>query len=965
MAHVDQTKEELIRELEAARARIAELEKEASEREERFQAFMDNSPAIAWAKDEEGRYIYLNQAVKNRFQTRFNWRGKTDAELWPAAVAEKFRRNDLAVLESGRTMEVVEETVNPGGRIRYWWNFKFPFQDSSGRRYIGGIGVEITERKKAEEALKATEKQLREQAARLQATLDAAPVVILSARDNECREIFGNRFARELAGVPEGTNMSRTGPSPGFNWPFRLFKDGLEMRAEDLPIQRVSASGRELRNYSYDWVFDNGDVRTMFGNIVPTFDSDGRPNGAVAALMNITERKRMEEVLQQSQEQIHQQLTELESIYHSAPVGLCVFDRELRYVRINQRLADMNGVPIIDHIGKTVREIVPDLAPLAEEIAEKILRTGEAVLDIEFSGTTEFQPGVQRYWIEHWLPLKGADGEVFGINVVVNEVTEQRHSEQALRRSERGLAEAQRVAHMGSWEWNLQTGEMHWSEEMYRVFGQDPMTYVPTPEGNLAIVHPDDRETVRELRNLITSGCTRISVDYRILLSDGSVRILHSEANVTDFDVSGKPVRLVGMIHDITERKQAEEALKKALSEAERQKRQLEAVMEALPVGVAIVDKHGGIIRSNSEYERIWGGNHGKSIPPVGAVKDYAAFQAWWADSDKLVRPEEWGAAQAVQKAETVFGQLLEIRRFDGSHGFVLNSAAPIRDAGGKILGAAVAIQDITELRRTQDALRESEEKYRRLAKSLKKTVKEQVEQLQQAENLAAIGRMVAIVAHEIRNPLLNIQLGVDTFCTTLSDSKENTEILAELEYGLHQLNGTVNELLEYARAVRLEPVMQPVGPMVSRVLKNLLYRFDSVVAEVTLENEKREIFADTSKITRALTNIVLNAAEAMPQGGALKVESRLSGPNRLCLSITDTGRGMNSEAMKRLFQPFYTTKTTGTGLGLAISRKIVEAHNGRLTIQSKMNKGTTVKIYLPLGLPKASRKGGDSGAVQ
>ena len=167
---------------------------------------------------------------------------------------------------------------------------------------------------------------------------------------------------------------------------------------------------------------------------------DGGIAGFIGVVVDITGRKRTERALAESERQARAQTAEIASIYDSARIGLCVLDLDLRFQRINERLAEINGISVAGHIGKTLREIVPDFAEQAERLAAQIIETGKGAVDIEFSGTTPARPGVTRYWIGQWLPLKDHAGQATGINVVIEEVTERKHAEEGLRRHAARLA---------------------------------------------------------------------------------------------------------------------------------------------------------------------------------------------------------------------------------------------------------------------------------------------------------------------------------------------------------------------------------------------------------------------------------------------------------------------------------------------------------------------------------------------
>jgi PAS domain S-box-containing protein len=172
-------------------------------------------------------------------------------------------------------------------------------------------------------------------------------------------------------------------------------------------------------------------------------------------------------------------------------------------------------------------------------------------------------------WIEHACqPVKGPSGEFGGLRVSNRDITPRKQAEEALRRSEQGLAEAQRIAHLGNWDWNIATDELHWSDEVYRIFGLRPREFGATYEAFLASVHPDDRDAVKKaVDESLADPHTHYSIDHRVIRPDGSERIVHERGEVT-FDETGKPIRMIGTVHDITE-------LKKAEVEAFRARREL------------------------------------------------------------------------------------------------------------------------------------------------------------------------------------------------------------------------------------------------------------------------------------------------------------------------------------------------------------------------------------------------------
>ena len=212
-------------------------------------------------------------------------------------------------------------------------------------------------------------------------------------------------------------------------------------RAEILARVNDALETREDFSVEYRIPWLDGSTHWIQAHGRVHLDADGTPKRLNGVTLDITERKQREERLRQSEELARQRLEEIQGYYDHAPVGLCILDTQLRYIRINARLAEINGLPARDHLGRGLREIVPSLADAAEALFQQVIASGEPILNVELSGETAARPGVQRVWREQYYPLKNAEGAVIGINVVVEEITERKQAELDLKASERRYRE--------------------------------------------------------------------------------------------------------------------------------------------------------------------------------------------------------------------------------------------------------------------------------------------------------------------------------------------------------------------------------------------------------------------------------------------------------------------------------------------------------------------------------------------
>ena len=398
------------------------------------------------------------------------------------------------------------------------------------------------------------------------------------------------------------------------------------------------------------------------------------------------------------------------------------------------------------------------------------------------------------------------------------------------------------------------------------------------------------------------------------------------------FDAGGRFTGYRGTGRDITERRQAEDA-------ALRERRLLEAVMEALPVGVWLMDGSGNIVSSNPAAPRIWAGAR-----YVG-VDQFGEYKGWWADTGEEIRPEEWAAARAFSKGETSLNEKIVIQCFDGSRKTILNSAIPLVDARNRVYGAVIVNQDI-------DALERAQQEIRQLNDSLEQRVRERT-----AELVASNHELEAFsysVSHDLRAPLR----GIDGFAHILAEDygdrldAAGRSHIQRIRQASQRLSQTIDDIIELARITRVrinrrEVDVSALAHTVTLELGQESSRPEFVVAESVTAK------ADPNLLRIVLENLLHNAVKFSARAEHPRIEFGQSDrEGERCYFVRDNGAGFDPAFADKLFEPFQRLhkpeEFAGTGIGLATVKRIISRHGGRVWAESRPGQGATFWFTLP-----------------
>ena len=345
---------------------------------------------------------------------------------------------------------------------------------------------------------------------------------------------------------------------------------------------------------------------------------------------------------------------------------------------------------------------------------------------------------------------------------------------------------------------------------------------------------------------------------------------------------------------------------------------ELDALLAALPFDVWQRDDRGRLVRQNYAGENNWHAKLGSSIEEMGLPPDVTAM---WRDmNERVLRGEVLRVPQDYQVA----GRTV-------SHMHLL---APVRKHG-RICGVVGVNIDVTAIKQAEAELARTQE------------------ELVKTERLAALGELAAVVAHEVRNPLASIFNSLSSLRRQLTLRGDAAILFGILEEEAERLNRTVGDLLNYVRPLEPERREEDLVELARDAVRQVTSQTGraSIEAEISAKTEIAPFLGDPVLLRIALVNLVVNAVQAMPDGGRVTVEldaARVGERDAVSITVRDTGRGIPPQDLARVFEPFFTTRPSGTGLGLALVRRIVEAHDGTITAASDPPRGASFTIVLP-----------------
>jgi PAS domain S-box-containing protein len=679
---------------------------------------------------------------------------------------------------------------------------------------------------------------------------------------------------------------------------------------------------------------------------------------------DITERQRVEEALSLNELQVHA-LLQLHEMAEQPMQMIIDFALEkaieltrskigyLAFVNPDETLLTMHSWPK----GQRTAELPPQIYPLAEagRWAEAIRQRRPVIADQDTPANCSDKGAPHGAELVHQMDVPLFEGErIVAVAGMGNKETPYdendvrqlmllllgmwrlvqrkqgedrlRATADALRRSEAYLVEAQRLTHTGSWADDGTGRPLYWSEELYRIFGFDPREGLPTREQPLERIHPEDLDKFLQTFEKGIQQKVDAEVEYRIVLPDRSVKSVQTISHPV-LNADGEIAELVGTTVDITERKRAEESLRRSqsyLAEAER----------LTHTGSYAGDSSTSPLYWSEELYRIFGFDPRQGLP----TRDQPLERVHPEDLDKLLQAFSRVIDERVD-SEVEFRLVLP----DGAVKWVHGIGHPVLNANGEFVEVIGTTVDITERKRAE----EERARLHRLETDLA-----------HINRVSIMGELTASIAHEVNQPLSgvvsngsaclrwlagdtpNIEEARETARRIVRDGKRAAEIIGRIR-ALTKRTATPREKLDLNETIR------EILPLVGDEAKK-----KSVIIRTCFADDAFPVLGDRVQLQQVMLNLIMNGIEAMntvtDRAREIGITSRNTDPDQVEVTVEDSGTGLDPDASARIFDAFYTTKPAGMGMGLSICRSILQAHHGRLWATANQGAGTTFHFTLP-----------------
>lgn len=600
----------------------------------------------------------------------------------------------------------------------------------------------------------------------------------------------------------------------------------------------------------------------------------------------------------------------------------CVFlDRDWRYTYLNRKAGEIFNRDPESLVGKHIWTEFPE--GIGQEFYKAYYK---AIEEQKFAYLEEFYPPYERWFENRIYPTPD------GLAIFFQDITVRKLAEEQRRRDAEVRTQAEQMAHFGHWVWDVKKNRVTWSAELCRIYGLDPSQGGPGASFNdyLARVHPQDRSRVRESIESSLRDRASFTFTERILRPDGEMRHLHSWGKVA-VDADGQPTQMFGACLDITELMVAKGGLL-------RTEEWLGAALRNTRVAVWEWSVQTNQVRWSRDAAKVLG------LGPDDLATSFDAYL-------EHVHGEDRGALIEALRRAVDQGSDVDVEHrvlgVGGAIRWLVARACASRDEGGRVSRLLGTLVDVTERRQNEDERRQL------------------LEKLGHAQKMDGIGRLAAGVAHDFNNHLSIILGAADLLSLEPGLSVGAQESVSSIQRAAESAGTLTKQLLSFSRQRQsAEPSRLDLNHVIGAACK-LLQRLlpGNVELSLSLATTLDAVRADREQIERILLNLIVNARDAMPEGGHLEIQTREEDDHAV-VEISDTGVGMTPEIQARIFEPFFTTKSdaNGTGLGLATVYGIVSQNGGSIDVTSKPGAGSRFTIRLPFATPRNIR--GTSGNI-